>query len=165
MIFESKKEYDELIDEVERELTTTKKKEPIEDKEDEGIGGRIPINKIRPPSAGHESGKKQDAWVENFESRVLKVLKEKEAVGEIKKVNKSVQVGILGHNNPEVSSSTESSEERANFDDYGSKRKKKDTPESQKKELGAKDLFKELTPEAEAVDETEQDQQESEETS
>ena len=39
MIFESKKEYDELIDEVERELTTTKKKEPIEDKEDEYLEG------------------------------------------------------------------------------------------------------------------------------
>jgi hypothetical protein len=163
MIFESKKEYDELIDEIERELTTTKKKEPIEDKEDENIGGRIPINKIRPPSAGHESGKKQDAWVENFESRVLKILKEKEAVGEVQKISKNGQAGVLGHNNPEVNPSTKSSEERARFDDYGSKRKKKGSPESQKKEPGLQDLFKGLTSETEAEDETKQNQQESEE--
>ena len=92
-----------------------------------------------------------------YESRILKVLKEKEAVGEIQ------AVGALGRNNPRVDPSvTPGKQRRAKSDDYGSMRKGEGTPESQKKEFGAKDPLEELISDMETADETEQDQQESE---
>jgi len=163
MIFESKQEYDELVEEVEQDLeNSTKKKKKVKPKKEEGIGGTIPFADVLPPSFGHKSGKKHDAWVEGFESRILKILKEQEAVGEVQ------PMGTLGHNNPRVDPySTPGKKRRAKSDDYGSTRKGEGTPESQKKEFGAKGplekLAEKLASETETADEIEQDQQKSEE--
>jgi hypothetical protein len=158
MIFESKQELDELVDEVEQEFENKKKKKkPEKPKEGEGVGGAIPLSDVLPPSFGRESGETKDAWVEGFEDRILKVIKEKEAVGEIQSIN------ALGHNNPRVNpSDTPSKQRRAKADKYGSTRKGEGTPESQKKKFGAEDPLTKLATEL-GEDETEQDQQGSEE--
>lgn len=159
MIFESKKEYDELVNEIERELVDAKKEDKLEKrKEDEGPGGKIPFNKIQPPRIGHENGRRSSAWVEDFETRILKILKEKEAVGEIQPVS------TLGRNNPRVEyDSTPNKQSRSKADSYGSTRKGKGTPESQKKSFGPQDPIDKLAAELGDSDEAEQDQQGSEE--
>jgi len=149
MIFESRKEYKELVDEVEEALDLD---ETEEDKEDD-VWGQIPLAKVKVPSDGRRSGNRQnsDFVMENVEDRIIRIIKEREAVGEIK------PVGALGRNNPRTEGDvTPSKARRAKSDEYGSTRKGDGNPESQNDGADPDDPIEKLA--AEMDDETGSDQ-------
>lgn len=121
MIFENYEEYKELINEVSSiirvgsEKTLDKDEEP-DDGEDDPVGGEVPLDKVLPPSAGHETGKNpsyySSPWLEGkLEERLCNLLEEltggSDQTANSQQAVRQGQVGVvpsLGHGSGKPSS-------------------------------------------------------------